>query len=94
MHETTELREAIGRDATLPYAGPAAWVAAVSLDAASAALITAIIRCRGIGLLAMLGAQPMQNSQAMQMPRRQDEGLDQDEGDEHAPDHPDAPDRI
>lgn len=94
MHDTIDLLEVIGRDASPPHADGDALVADIALDAASAALRTAILRVSGIELPAVLGAQPMPTSQGMQMPRREDEDPGQEEGDEPTLDHPDAPEKI
>lgn len=94
MHDTIDLLEAIGRDASPPHADGDALVADPALDAASVAFRTAILRGRGIELLAVLGAEPMQTSQGMQMPRREDEGPDQKEGDEPTSPAPYAPEKI
>lgn len=93
MHDTIDMLEAIGQDATLRYADGETLVADVALDAVSEALKTAILRGSRAELLAELGAQPMQAVQVTQMPQRE-EDPDQEEGDEPTPDSPDSPEKI
>ncbi len=93
MHDTIDMLEAIGQDASLRYADGETLVTDTTLGAASEALRAAILSGHRAELLAELGAQPMQAMQGTQMPQRE-EDPDQEEGDEPTPDHPDSPEKI
>lgn len=93
MHDTIDMLEAIGQDASLRHADSETLVANIALGAASEALKTAILRGSRAELLAELGEQPMQAMQGIQMPQRE-EDPDQEEGDEPTPDNPDSPEKI
>lgn len=93
MHDTIDMLEAIGQDASLRYADGETLAADTALDSASEALRTAVLRGNPAVLLAELGAQPMQAVQVTQMPRRE-EDPDQEEGDEPSPDGPDSQEKI
>ncbi len=96
MHDTIDMLEAIGQDASLRYADGETLAAVATLDAASEALMAAILSGRRPELWAELGAQPMQAqaTQVIQMPRREEEDPDQEEGDEHTPEKPVSPEKI
>lgn len=93
MHDTIDMLEAIGRDASLRYADAETLVADAMLDTASEALKTTILRGRREELLAELGAKPMQAVQVTQMPQRE-EDPDREEDDQPAPGGPDSPEKI
>ncbi|MFK2905324.1 hypothetical protein ISP17_15280 [Dyella ginsengisoli] len=92
MHDTIDMLEAIGKDASLRYADGETLASDAALDAASDALKMAILSGQRGELWAELGAQPMQAMQGVQMPQRE-EDPDQDEGDEPNP-SPDSPDKT
>jgi hypothetical protein len=93
MHDTIDMLEAIGQDASLRYADRETLVTDNAIETASEALKSAILLGSRADLLAELGLQPMQATQIMQMPQRE-EDPDQGEGDEPTPDSPDSPEKI
>ncbi|ODV15609.1 MAG: hypothetical protein ABT19_09140 [Rhodanobacter sp. SCN 68-63] len=93
MHDTIDLLEAIGRDASLRYADGEALAADVAFGTASEALRTAILRGSRAELVAELGTQSMQAMQGTQTPQRE-EDPDREEDEEPTPDHPDSPEKI
>lgn len=94
MHDTIDMLEAIGQDASLRYADGEALATHGAIETASEALKSAILLGSRDGLLAELGLQPTQCTQITQVPRREEEDPDQEEGDEPTPDSPDSPEKI
>jgi hypothetical protein len=92
MHDTIDMLEAIGQDASLRYADGEALATHGAIESASEALKSAILLGSRADLLVELGLQPMQATQIMQMPQRE-EDPDQEEGDEPTPDSPDSPEK-
>lgn len=94
MHDTIDMLEAIGQDASLRYADSETLVTDNAIETASEGLKGAILRGSRAEFLAELGLQPMQSTQISQMPRREEEDPDQEEDDEPTPDTPDSPKKI
>lgn len=94
MHDTIDMLEAIGQDASLRYADGETLADHGTIETGSEALKGAILRGSRADLLVAMGLQPMQSTQISQMPRREEEDPDQEEGDEPTPDNPDSPKSI
>lgn len=94
MHDTIDMLEAIGQDASLRYAEGETLANHGAIETASEALKSAILRGSRADLCAELGLQPMQSTQITQMPGREEEDPDQEEGDEPTPGSPDSPEKI